>query len=82
MSSFEQTMIIPRCYIPSFVKIGRMVLDKIFLGFLTYVYVYGHGGHLGHVTSSRSLNLISLYLKAYMQNLVQNGPLVSEKSQF
>ena len=44
--------------------------------------IYGHGDHLGHVTSTMSLNSISIYLKAYIQNLVQNDPLVSEKSQF
>ena len=34
-SSFEQTMIgwSPRCYIPSFVKIGAPVLERIFEGF-------------------------------------------------
>ena len=37
----------PRCYIPSFVKIGLPVLEKIFEGFFT---IDGHGGHLGHVT--------------------------------
>ena len=47
----------PRCYIPSFVKIGLPVLEKIFEGFLPYMGVaaiYGHGGHLGHVTSIMS----------------------------
>ena len=42
--------------------------------------IYGHGGHLGHVTSIISDIFISMYLKAYIQNLVQNGPVVSEKS--
>ena len=38
----------PRCYIPSFMKIGPQVLEKkIFEGFFT---IYEHGGHLGHVT--------------------------------
>ena len=39
-SSFEQTMMgwSPRCYIPSFVKIGLPVLEKkIFEGFLRYM---------------------------------------------
>ena len=44
----------PQCYIPSFVKIGKPVLEKkIFEGFFT---IYGHGGHLGHVTSIMSIN--------------------------
>ena len=38
----------PRCYIPSFVEISPPVPEKIFEGFFT---IYGHGGHLGHVTS-------------------------------
>ena len=30
--------------------------------------IYGHGGHLGHVTSIMSLDFqISLYLKAYIK---------------
>ena len=37
----------PRCYIPSFMKIGLPVLEKILRVFT----IYGHGGHLGHVTS-------------------------------
>ena len=33
---------------PSFIEIGPPVLEKkIFEGFFT---IYGHGGHLGHVT--------------------------------
>ena len=45
----------PRCYIPSFVEIGPLVPEnKIFEGFFT---IYGHGGHLGHVTS-----IILIYL--------------------
>ena len=30
--------------------------------------IYGHGGHLGHVTSIISKIFISMYLKAYIQN--------------
>ena len=44
----------PRCYIPSFVKIGSPVLEKkIFEGFLL------HGGHLGHVTWTIYINFRS-----------------------
>ena len=39
--------------------------------------MYGHGGHLGHVT-----RIISLYLKAFIQNFVQIGTVLSEKIQF
>ena len=44
--------------------------------------IYGHGGHLCHVTSIISKIFISMYLKAYIQNLAQNGPVVSEQSVF
>ena len=41
----------PRYYIPNFMEIGLLVLEKkIFKGFT----IYGHGGHLGHVTSIMS----------------------------
>ena len=66
----------PQCYIPSFMKIGPPVLDlKVFT-------IYGHGGHLGHVTRIMLTNFLSLYPKAFIQNLVQNGPVVSEKIRF
>ena len=42
----------PGCYIPSFVEIGPLVPEKIFEGFLPYV--YGRGGYFGHVTSIMS----------------------------
>ena len=69
----------PRCYIPSFVEIGPPVSEKkSFEGFLAY----GLGGHLGHLTSIMSSDFISLYLKAFIQNLVQIGTVVSEKMLF
>ena len=39
--------------------------------------IYGHGSHLGHVTSIMFINF-----HAYMQNLVENGHVNSEKSKF
>ena len=47
----------PRCYIPSFVKIGLLVLEKKILegGFT----IYGRGGHLGHVTQMPQTNFRS-----------------------
>ena len=41
--------------------------------------IYGHGAHLDqhHIKKFHYM-----YLKAYIQNLVQNGPVVSEKSVF
>ena len=69
----------PRCYIPSFVKIGLPVLEKIFEGFLPYM---GMVAILVMWPASCHQIFISLYLKAYVQNLVQNGPVVSEKIRF
>ena len=49
----------------NFMEIGLPVLEKkIFIGCFT---IYGHGGHLGHVTSIRSSDFISLYLKAFIK---------------
>ena len=45
--------------------------------------IYGHGGHLGHFTSSSCHQIfISFYLKTFVQNLVQNCTVVSEKIRF
>ena len=44
--------------------------------------IYGHDGHLGHVTSIMSSEFHCLYLKAFIQNLVQIGRVVSEKIGF
>ena len=46
--------------------------------------IYGHGGYLGHMTSTciMSSDFISLYLKAFVKNLVQIGKVVSEKIRF
>ena len=63
----------PRCYRPSFAKIGLLVLEKIFEGYY----------HIWAWRPSWSCDqhhfFISLYLKAFIQNLVQNGTVVSEK---
>ena len=73
-SSFEQTMMgwSPRCYIPSFVEIRLPVPEKkIYKGFLPYV---GMAAIL--------VIFISLYLKAFIKNLVQIGKVVYEKIRF
>ena len=46
--------------------------------------IYGHGGHLGHVTSITLTNFLLFVqnLKAFIQNLVQKGTVVSEKVWF
>ena len=52
----------PQCYIPSFVEIGLPVpAKKIFKGFFI---IYGHGGHLGHVTSIMSSDFHFLVLES------------------
>ena len=50
--------------------------------FLKGFTIYGHGGHLGHSPPSCHQIFISLYLKAFIKNLVQVGKVVSEKIWF
>ena len=40
----------PKCYIPSFVKIGLPVLEKKIFGCFFFLIINGRGGLLGHVT--------------------------------
>ena len=42
----------------------------------------GHGGHLGHVTSSMSSDFYFLIPESFHKNLVQIGKVVSEKIRF
>ena len=68
----------PKCNISSFMEISPPVSEeKIFEGFFTE---FGRGGHLCHVTSIMSSNFH--FLKAFIQNLVQNGTVVYEKIWF
>ena len=70
----------PRCYIPSFVEIGLPVPEKkIFKGFLPYV---GMVAILVMGPASCHQIFVSLYLKAFIENLVQIGKVVSEKLRF
>ena len=70
----------PRCYIPSFVEIGLPVPEKkIFEGFLAYM---GVGAILVIRPASCYQIFFSLYLKAFIKNLVQIGTVVSEKIRF
>ena len=67
----------PRCYITSFVEIGLPVPEKkIFKGFLPYV---GMAAILVMGPASCHQFFISLYLKAFMEKLIQIGKVVSEK---
>ena len=60
-------------------EISPPVPEKIFEGFLPYM---GMVAIIGHVTSIILMIFISMYVKAYIQNLVKNGLVVSEKSIF
>ena len=60
-------------------EIGLPVPEKIFEGFLPYM---GVADILVMSPASYHQIFISLYLKAFMQNLVQNGTEVSEKIWF
>ena len=51
---------------------------EIFKGFLPFT-IYGHGGHLGHVTGIMSSNFHFLVPESFHTSLVQNGTVVSEK---
>ena len=69
-----------RCYIPSFVEIGLPVPEKkIFKGFLPYM---GMVAILVMRPASCHQIFIPLYLKAFIQSLVQINTVVSEKIRF
>ena len=50
--------------------------------FLKGFTIYGHGGHLGHVTSIMSSDFHFLVPESFHKNLVQIGIIVSEKIRF
>ena len=69
----------PQCYIPSFLEISPPVSEKkIFERFLPYIGMVA----ILVIPASCHQIFISLYLKAFIQNLVQVGTVVSEKIQF
>ena len=70
----------PQCYIPNFEEIGPSVPEKKnFDGFLPYI---GVAAILVMRPASCHQIFISLYLKAFIQSLVQISTVVSEKIQF
>ena len=69
----------PRCYIPSFVEIGLPFPKKISEGLLPYM---GMAAILVMLPASCHQIFISLYLKAFIQSLVQINTVVSEKIRF
>ena len=50
--------------------------------FKTVFTIYGHGGHLGHVTSIMSSDFHFLVPESFHKKLVQIGTVVSEKIRF
>ena len=61
-------------------EIGPPVLEKkIFEGVFT---IYGHGGHLGHMTSILLTNFYFLVPESFHTKFVQNGTVVYEKIWF
>ena len=69
----------PQCYIPSFVEIGLLVPEKISKGFLPYM---GMATILVRCPALCHQIFFSLYLKAFIKNLVQVGTVASEKIRF
>ena len=70
----------PRYYIPSFMEICPPVPEKkIFEGFLPYM---GMAAILVMLPASCLQIFISLYMKAFIKNLVQIGTVASEKIRF
>ena len=55
---------------PRFVEIGLLDLGKKIFKCFT---IYGHDGHLGHVTSIVLMNFHLLVFKSLHKNLVENG---------
>ena len=68
-------------YIPRFTVIGLLLLEKkIFEGFLS---IYGHGGHLGHVTQIPGYKLSFRYPTGdSIWNSASISPVVSEEKMF
>ena len=70
----------PQCYIPSFMEIGLLVLEKkISKGFLPYM---DTAAILVMLPASCHQIFISMYLKSCIQNLVQIRKVISEKTRF
>ena len=71
----------PQCCIPSFVEIRPPVLVKNnFEGFFFHIWTWRPSWSCDqhHI----NIFFLSMYLKAYKQNLVKNGPEIFEKSLF
>ena len=79
-SLFEQTVMgwSPKCYTPTLKEIGPTVPEKkIFEGFIPYM---GVAAILVRWPALFPQNFISMFLKANIQYLIENGPAFFEKS--
>ena len=70
----------PQCYIPRFVEIGPLVPEKKILKCFYHIWAWWSSWSCDQKHCHQIF--ISLYLKAFIQNLVQIGTVVSEKIQF
>ena len=66
-------------YIQSFVKIGPPVLEKTVEGF---VFIYGRGGHLGHLTEILQTNFNVTTQGGFTKSFNLIGKAVLEKNIF
>ena len=71
----------PRCYIPSLVEIGPPLPEKIFKGFY-HIWAWPPSWSCDQHHVIRLIIFISLYLKAFIRNLVQIGTVVFVKIRF
>ena len=69
----------PQCYIRSYMEIRPPVREKIFESFF---YIYGRGGHIGHVTWTIDINFGSPFPRRLHINLALIGQAVTEKKTF
>ena len=71
-----------------YIHIGSHFLDRCFIGsgeedILRVFTIYGHGGHLGHVTWIIYIHIGSHFLdRCFIRNLALIGQVVSEKKIF
>ena len=67
----------PPCYLQSFVEIGQPVLEKTIFKVCT---IYGHGGHVGHVTWTIHINFDSPFLKMLNMKVSGNTIMITKTS--
>ena len=67
------------CYIPKSTEIGPLVSKKKLFKAFYHIWAWKPSGHVTNIIITR---FHSLYLKAYIQNLVKTGQVVSKKTKF